>query len=86
MRFVEPPIRIYCLAAGLVIALVAVFSQGAFAQEKFGPTDSSMIARGSIVYKDRCAICHFDESQAKKIGPGLSGIYKRGKFAEQNTN
>ncbi len=40
-----------------------------------------MIARGLKVYKDRCAICHFSESDARKIGPGLAGIYKHGKFA-----
>ncbi len=34
------------------------------------------------MFKDRCAICHFNESQAKKIGPGLAGIYKRGKFTD----
>ena len=44
--------------------------------------ESSPIARGLVVYKDRCAICHFSESDAKKIGPGLKGIYKRGKFPD----
>ncbi len=77
-----PPFRIYRFAAGLVIAMAAVFSAGPFAQVKMGPTDSAMTARGLIVYKDRCAICHFNESQAKKIGPGLAGIYKRGKFTD----
>ena len=77
-----PQFRIYRFAAGLLIALPAVFLRGASAQVKIGPTDSAVIARGSIVYKDRCAICHFSESQAKKIGPGLAGIYKRGKFTD----
>jgi mono/diheme cytochrome c family protein len=80
--FVAQPFRIRRFAAGLVIALAAVFSPGAFPQVKIGPTDSAVIARGLIVYKDRCAICHFSESQAKKIGPGLAGIYKRGKFTD----
>jgi mono/diheme cytochrome c family protein len=42
--------------------------------------ERAAIARGLVVYKDRCAICHFSESDAKKIGPGLGGIYKREKF------
>jgi len=44
--------------------------------------DASTVARGAIVYKDRCGICHFSASDARKIGPGLGGIYKRGKFAD----
>jgi mono/diheme cytochrome c family protein len=44
--------------------------------------ESAAIARGLGVYKDRCAICHFSESDAKKIGPGVKGIYKRGKFPD----
>lgn len=76
-----PPFRIYRFAAGLVITL-AVFSAGASAQVKISPTDSAVISRGLIAYKNRCAICHFSESQAKKIGPGLAGTYKRGKFTD----
>jgi cytochrome c2 len=41
-----------------------------------------MVARGKIVYRDRCEICHFSESDAKKMGPGLKEIYKRGKFSD----
>ncbi len=40
------------------------------------------IARGRTVYQQRCEICHFSVSEAKKIGPGLKGTYKRGKFAD----
>jgi mono/diheme cytochrome c family protein len=43
---------------------------------------SAAIARGSIVYKDQCAICHFNESDAKKIGPGLKDICRLGKFPD----
>ena len=39
------------------------------------------MARGKIVYRRRCEICHFSESEALKVGPGLKGIYKRGKYA-----
>ena len=46
------------------------------------PTPEAVIARGAIVFKDRCAICHFSQSNAKKIGPGLLDIYKRGKFPD----
>ena len=35
-----------------------------------------------MVYEERCAICHFSDSTAKKIGPGLKSLYSRGKFAD----
>jgi mono/diheme cytochrome c family protein len=75
-----------------VLALAAAFSTPAIAQEKTPsgknantgsqPTgESAAIARGRIVYRDRCEICHFSDSDARKVGLGLKGIYKRGKFA-----
>src|SRR5580704_6563944 len=82
MRSVVPPSRICRFSTALVIALAAFLSERAFAQEKIGPTDSVVVARGLTVFKEHCAICHFSESQAKKIGPGLAGIYKRAKFAD----
>jgi mono/diheme cytochrome c family protein len=85
--------RIHRLA--FVLALAAIFSTPAIAQErtpagKNANTDSrpagepAAIARGRIVYRDRCEICHFSESDAKKVGLGLKGIYKRGKFTNGN--
>lgn len=40
------------------------------------------IAAGKIVYDAQCEACHFPHSAAKKVGPGLKGIYRRGKFAD----
>jgi mono/diheme cytochrome c family protein len=37
-------------------------------------------ARGKEVFEKKCAVCHFADSEAKKIGPGLKGITKRGTF------
>jgi len=76
-----------------LLVLIAMISVGVMAQVKSPPNspasndarpggESAAIARGLGVYKDRCAICHFSESDAKKIGPGLKGIYKRGKFPD----
>jgi mono/diheme cytochrome c family protein len=38
------------------------------------------VARGKEVFEKKCAVCHFADSDAKKIGPGLKGISKRGTF------
>jgi cytochrome c len=37
-------------------------------------------ARGKEVFDKKCAVCHYADSDAKKIGPGLKGISKRGTF------
>jgi cytochrome c len=41
---------------------------------------ASSATRGKEVFDKKCAMCHFAESDAKKIGPGLKGISKRGTF------
>jgi cytochrome c len=42
-------------------------------------------ARGKDTFQKKCAICHYADTDAKKIGPGLKGLYKRGTFSV-NTN
>ncbi|GAC1632949.1 MAG: hypothetical protein NVS9B14_06880 [Candidatus Acidiferrum sp.] len=43
--------------------------------------DPAAVKRGHDVFQEKCSICHFDTSEAKKIGPGLKGINKRGTFS-----
>ena len=45
--------------------------------------DAGQVAVGKTVYDQHCEICHFSESTAEKVGPGLKGIYKRGRFADR---
>ena len=42
---------------------------------------SASAARGKEVFDKKCSICHFADSDQKKIGPGLKGISKRGTFS-----
>jgi cytochrome c2 len=85
--------RIDRLSIALVFACAAISPSQVLAQvkpssNKKASNDSlpaggpASVARGQIVYKDRCAICHFSESDARKIGPGLKGVYQRGKFTD----
>ena len=46
-----------------------------------GAKDSAAAKRGQEVFQQKCSICHFDTSDAKKIGPGLKGLNKRGTFS-----
>ena len=75
----------------LFVAFAALGLCGlAFAQEqkKAGPggaaKNSAAAARGKETFDKKCAVCHYADSDAKKIGPGLKGISKRGTFSVNN--
>ena len=46
------------------------------------PAFKGDVKKGKEVYETWCEICHYSENTEKKIGPGLKGVYKRGKFAD----
>ena len=76
------------LATLLCVMLMGIGA--AVAQSKKAPpkkngaaaTKAGDAAKGRQVYSENCSICHFAKSREKKIGPGLEGIFKRGKFAD----
>ena len=39
---------------------------------------------GEKLFEVNCALCHFSNSQDKKVGPGLKGLYKRGKLPDSD--
>ena len=43
---------------------------------------SAAINAGRIIFNQRCEICHFIDSNAQKIGPGLKGLFARSRFAD----
>ena len=75
---------------GLILGIAIFAVAGALlAQDPPAKTSSKKAAghaaagsatRGKEVFEKKCAICHFADSDAKKIGPGLKGISKRGTF------
>ncbi len=46
-----------------------------------GRGSAGSAVKGKDVFDKKCSICHFAESDQKKIGPGLKGISKRGTFS-----
>jgi mono/diheme cytochrome c family protein len=58
------------LAGGLALLAVAA----GLAAGKADP------AKGKAVFQEQCAICHNADSVAKKMGPGLKGLFKRDKM------
>jgi len=45
-----------------------------------GKPNAAAVARGKEIFDKKCAVCHYPDSDAKKIGPGLKDISKRGTF------
>ena len=75
------------ITAALAIA-GAVFAQDPPAK-KAAPASgakasAASAARGKEIFDSKCGICHYADSDAKKIGPGLKGIGKRGTFTVNN--
>ena len=69
--------------AGLALACaVAAQDQPAQSSPKksAGHSAAGSAVKGKEVFEQKCAMCHFADSDQKKIGPGLKGISKRGTF------
>jgi len=43
--------------------------------------NAAAVKRGKDVFQQKCSVCHYDNSEQKKIGPGLKGLSKRGTFS-----
>lgn len=71
-----------CLLATALVIAASVHGQAAQQKSSAAPAYTpAEIASGKKIYAMQCAICHFANSTAKKIGPGMKDIYSRGKFA-----
>lgn len=80
------------LRIGLLIALIGtVFSpiSSAQAQRKdsnakavIAASDTRQITSGKELFHEHCASCHFTDTTAQKIGPGLKGLYARLTFSD----
>ena len=46
-----------------------------------GGANAAAVGRGKTVFQQKCSVCHYDNSDQKKIGPGLKGLSKRGTFS-----
>ena len=67
------------LRGSLILATVAALSLTfALAQGNKQKTGGDA-ARGKALFA-QCAVCHNTDSAAKKIGPGLKGLFKRPKL------
>jgi mono/diheme cytochrome c family protein len=68
---------------GMSMAVLAQDPAAKPAPKKAAATKGSP-TKGKEVFDQKCGVCHFADSDAKKIGPGLKGISKRGTFTVNN--
>ncbi len=69
---------------GMSVAVLAQDPPAKTAPKKTAAGKSGSPTKGKEVFDQKCGICHFADSDAKKIGPGLKGISKRGTFTVNN--
>jgi cytochrome c2 len=70
----------------LIVVCSAVLGTGTLwaqqtGKKQGGGGNSAAVGRGKTLFQQKCAMCHYDTSEQKKIGPGLKGISKRGTFS-----
>jgi cytochrome c len=83
---VWPRVKCVGTAAAVMAATMLAWTQsGAGANDKKSAPTRDSVARGKDVFDKKCGLCHNPDSDVKKIGPGLKGIFKRGTFTI-NTN
>jgi cytochrome c len=74
--------------AGLTCAAAVVIAQETPARKtapaKASSANSAAVAKGKDVFDKKCGVCHYANSDQKKIGPGLKGLGKRGTFTVNN--
>lgn len=60
-----------------VVAIAAVLALGGKVMLSAPKGDA---AKGKVVF-EQCAVCHNADSDEKKMGPGLKGLFKKDKLA-----
>jgi cytochrome c2 len=73
--------KLLLAALGTSLLAVASFAQDKKGEKKGGAGDP---AKGKEVF-EQCAVCHNADSEEKKMGPGLKGLFKRATLADGKT-
>ena len=80
-RFPQMVIALYVMCLITTIGLGYFGGEIVYGKRATADTEMGEIgARGADIFKQNCSACHLTDSTATKIGPGLSGLFKRDKF------
>jgi mono/diheme cytochrome c family protein len=83
-NFVRTAAAFATVALGISLAVAGAGFAQTKSAKKPAAKDPAAVKRGQEVFQQKCSTCHYDTSDAKKIGPGLKGIRKRGTFTVNN--
>ncbi len=75
--------KMFAFAGWALVVVLCLLGQSA--AKNSGDRENSsggVIARGKVLYRSNCLICHYDTSDKKKVGPGLKGLSARGTYAD----
>jgi cytochrome c len=77
---VKPKFFVLGTAALALAATGLVFAQDSSKTAPKKTAAKGSPTKGKEVFDQKCSMCHNADSDAKKVGPGLKGIGKRGTF------
>ena len=73
-------ISVLALGMALLFGAGAILATGS-PKTANNAANAAAAKRGKDIFQQKCSICHYDNSDQKKIGPGLKGLSKRGTFS-----
>jgi cytochrome c len=75
-------LRTFWIAVGCagVLSVGLLHAQDSSKKSGSSSANAAAVGRGKTVFQEKCALCHYDTTDQKKIGPGLKGLNKRGTF------
>jgi mono/diheme cytochrome c family protein len=80
VRAAAAPLAVTLALAGIPIVVAAQASaKNTSAKSESARTQPAN--SGNELFQQHCASCHYAETAAQKIGPGLKGLWSRGAFA-----
>jgi uncharacterized membrane protein len=79
--FSKTLVAIYALCLLTVIGLGYFGGELVYGTKTGKETETKgLAADGSALFKQNCSACHFTDSTATKVGPGLKGVFAQDKF------
>ena len=79
--FSKTIVAIYALCLLTVIGLGYFGGELVYGTKAGAKTESKgLAADGAALFKQNCSACHFTDSTATKVGPGLKGVFSQNKF------
>ena len=64
--------------ASIAVSCASVLAVGLLAGGNLFAADA---AKGKETFESNCSVCHNSDSEERKVGPGLKGLFKRAKLA-----